>query len=102
MMTGALAQQIDLHDFEPEVVELKDVGSDDLLIHDERATEPSLAFLLSRMRYPEFPEPMGVFRDLEHERYVDLVRNQNAEAIKRQGAGDLQKLVSGPETWTIE
>src|SRR5687767_8119702 len=44
---------IRLHALTPEVVNLKDVDQDDLLIHDEKASEPSLAFLLSRMRYPE-------------------------------------------------
>jgi hypothetical protein len=38
------------------------------------------AFLLSRMRQPDFPEPLGVFRDIEQPRYVDLVRKQNKEA----------------------
>src|SRR5947207_6933296 len=53
---------IRLHGLDPKVVNLKDVGQDDLLIHEERGKEPSLAFLLSRMRCPEFPEPLGVFR----------------------------------------
>ena len=44
----------------PEIVELGgDISEDDLLFHDEKAREPSLAFLLARMRYPEFPEPLG-------------------------------------------
>src|SRR5687767_3402543 len=58
---------IRLHGMTPEVVEVGDgkVSRDDLLIHDEKAAEPSLAFLLSRMRHPEFPEPLGVFRAVE-------------------------------------
>jgi 2-oxoglutarate ferredoxin oxidoreductase subunit beta len=67
---------IRLHGMNPDVVNLKETGvkPDDLLIHDEKAEEPSLAFLLSRMRHPEFPEPLGVFRDIPFERYVDTVR----------------------------
>ena len=39
---------------EPEVVELgKGINEDDLLFHDERSPEPSLAYLLSRMRYED-------------------------------------------------
>ncbi len=92
---------IRLHAMTPEVVDLKLTGHDDLLTHDERTPEPSLAFLLSRMRYPEFPEPMGVFRAVEQERYVDLVRKQNDAAVAKQGRGDLQKLITGDETWTV-
>src|SRR5205814_4782263 len=70
-----------LHGTDPEVVSLKDVKPDDLLIHDERAPEPSLAFLLSRMRVPAFPEPLGVFRAVEQERYGELVRKQVQDAV---------------------
>ena len=86
---------------DPEVVNLKDVDQDDLIIHDEKTPEPSLAFLLSRMRYPDFPEPLGVFRAVAHERYVDTVRKQIAKAKEQRGEGDLQKLLTGPDTWTV-
>ena len=95
------AKGIRLHGLNPEVVDTKTVKADDLLIHDERAAEPSLAFLLSRMRYPEFPEPLGVFRAVEQERYAELVRRQNEQAIAKLGRGDLQKLVTGDETWEV-
>ena len=95
------AKGIRLNGLTPEVVETKDVKPDDLLIHDEKAPDPSLAFLLSRLRYPDLPEPMGVFRSVEQERYGNLVRKQNADAIAKRGAGDLQKLVTGDETWTV-
>lgn len=93
---------IRLHGMDPEIVSTKDVKSDDLLIHDEKAAEPSLAFLLSRMRHPEFPEPVGVFRAVEQPTYVDLVRKQVTQAIAQKGQGDLQALLTGSETWTVE
>jgi len=92
---------IRMHDMEPEVVSLKDVNRDDLLMHDEKADEPSLAFLLSRMRYPDFPEPLGVFRDVTHEGYTNIVRKQIDDARAKKGEGDLQKLLTGGETWTV-
>jgi len=95
------ARGIRLQGITPEVVETKTVGSDDLLIHDEKAADPSLAFLLSRMRYPEFPEPLGVFRAVERERYDEIVRKQNQHAMAKLGEGDLQHLITGDETWTV-
>lgn len=94
---------IRLNGMSPEIVEIGDgkVSRDDLLMHDEKTVEPSLAFMLSRMRYPDFPEPLGVFRDVDQDRYVDLVRRQNQSAIEKLGGGDLQKLVTGDETWTV-
>ena len=92
---------IRMHGLNPEIVDTKQVSRDDLLIHDEKAADPSLAFLLSRMRYPDFPEPLGVFRDVEQQRYGDLVRAQNKAATERSGPGDLQKLITGDETWAV-
>jgi 2-oxoglutarate ferredoxin oxidoreductase subunit beta len=92
---------IRLHGITPEVVNTSEVSADDLLIHDEKAPDPSLAFLLSRMRHPDFPEPLGVFRDVEQQRYGDLVRAQIAEAKTKQGEGDIQKLITGSDTWTV-
>src|SRR3954463_279850 len=91
---------IRLHAMRPEVVDLAKVPKDDLLVHDEKGPS-SLAFLLSRMRQPDFPEPLGVFREVEQERYVNLVRQQITKA-KEKGEGDIQKLINGPDTWTVE
>ncbi|MEX2121557.1 MAG: 2-oxoacid:ferredoxin oxidoreductase subunit beta [Pirellulales bacterium] len=93
---------IRLNGMNPEIVELgKGVSEDDLLFHDERATEPSLAYLLSRMRYPEFPEPIGVYRAVDRPMYDDLINGQIAEARKAKGDGDLQKLYNAGDTWTV-
>jgi 2-oxoglutarate ferredoxin oxidoreductase subunit beta len=92
---------IRLHGLNPEIVNLKDVKPDDLLIHDEKAPEPSLAFLLSRMRYPDFPEPLGVFREVQQPCYNDLVHKQNEAAVAQRGEGNVQALVAGSDTWTV-
>jgi 2-oxoglutarate ferredoxin oxidoreductase subunit beta len=94
---------IRLNGMNPEVVELgKGIGEDDLLFHDERLPEPSLAYLLSRMRHPEFPEPIGVFRDVDRPRYEESMNDQIAEARRTRGPGDLAKLFSSGDTWTVE
>ncbi|HEX3658936.1 MAG TPA: 2-oxoacid:ferredoxin oxidoreductase subunit beta [Pirellulales bacterium] len=93
---------IRLNGMNPEVVTLgKGVSEDDLLFHDEKLPEPSLAYFLSRMRYPEFPEPIGVFRDVDRPRYEELLNEQIVESRRARGPGDLQKLFQGGETWTV-
>ena len=87
----------------PEVVELSSgISEDDLLFHDEQTPEPSLAFLLARMRHPEFPEPLGVFRDVERPIYDRGVNEQVQSAIETQGAGDLETLFHSGDTWVVE
>ncbi|HUG92045.1 MAG TPA: 2-oxoacid:ferredoxin oxidoreductase subunit beta [Planctomycetaceae bacterium] len=85
----------------PEVVSLASTGEDDLLFHDEQATEPSLAFMLARMRYPEFPEPVGVFRAVQRPVYDEAVNRQITESIASKGEGDLEELFNSGDTWTV-
>ncbi len=93
---------IRLHGMDPEIVTLGgDIKEDDLLFHDERQAEPSLAYLLSRMHYPAFPEPMGVFRCVERATYEDLVMGQVHEAVKTNGPGRLEDLYDDGETWVV-
>jgi len=77
------------------------VGVEDLMVHDERTPEPTLAYLLSRMFYPDMPEPVGVFRAVERPTYEELVTRQIADAVKKQGPGDLQKLFHEGDTWQV-
>jgi 2-oxoglutarate ferredoxin oxidoreductase subunit beta len=93
---------IRLNGTEPEIVELgKGVNPDDLLFHDEKSPEPTLAYLLSRMRHPEFPEPIGVFRAVDAPKYDVELNRQIETARAKRGAGDLNALFSSGETWTV-
>ena len=93
---------IRLNGLTPEVVELgAGVSESDLLVHDEAAREPTAAYLLSRMRYPEFPEPIGVFRSVDRPKYDELLNAQVDEARGTRGPGDLQKLFMSGDTWEV-
>ena len=94
---------IRLNGLEPEVVELGNgIAEDDLLFHDEKAIEPSLAYLLSRMRHPEFPEPIGVYRAVDAPKYDVELNNQVAMAREQKGEGDLEKLFNTGDSWDVE
>ena len=54
------------------------------------------------MHYPEFPEPMGVFRAVDRPTYDELLNAQVRNAIRTQGAGDLDKLFSSGDTWEVK
>ncbi len=95
---------IRLNGLVPEIVSLTDgtVKEDDLLFHDEQMDEPSLAYLLSRMWYPNFPEPMGVFRCVDRPLFDRAVKSQIDEAIEQQGRGTLEGLLNAGDTWVVE
>ena len=87
--------------FMPEVVSLKDVAVDDLLVHDETLPEPTLAFILARMHYPAYPEPMGVLRAVQAPTYETLLLNQVKAAQAKSGTGDLDALFNAGDTWVV-
>ena len=90
-------QGLRLNGFEPEAVALgHGITMDDVLIHDEKAAEPTLAFLLSRLIGPNFPECLGVFRSVQRPTYQQLL-----DATFQQGETpkSLQTLLAGDESW---
>ena len=78
------------------------VDEDELILHDEKADLPYLALMLSRFKYPDFPEPIGVFRDIDRPIYEEKVTEQIEAARTKAGAGDLEKLFNSGDTWTVE
>ena len=86
----------------PDIVALSDVKEDDLLFHDETTDDPTHAFRLAQMRWPDSPEPMGVFRAIERPTYDGEVDRQFKECIASQGSGDLDKLFNSGDTWEVK
>jgi 2-oxoglutarate ferredoxin oxidoreductase subunit beta len=89
---------------QPEVVTIGENGVtvDDLLVHDIHLKDPSVAFMLARMEYPDFPQPIGIFRAVERDTYEDMMEAQITAAIEKQGAGSLEKLINSGETWVVQ
>ncbi len=94
---------IRLNGLRPEVVEIgKDCQLDDVLTHDEAADEPTLAYLLSRMSSPSFPEPMGVIRKVRKPTYEEQLDGQIADSIAKKGKGKVEDLFTAEDVWTVE
>ncbi len=86
-----------------EIVNVADVGEDNLLVHDEHRDDPSLAFALSRIADgPTGPTPLGVFRDIQRPAYGEGMEHQLRVAADQQGPGELARLLSSGDTWTVE
>jgi 2-oxoglutarate/2-oxoacid ferredoxin oxidoreductase subunit beta len=93
---------IRLNGLQPEVVRLEDVKNEnELLIHRENQPDPSYAYLLTQMAYPEMPEPFGVFRSIERPTYNFMMNEQVKHAIEKRGAGDLKNLIYGNSYWKV-
>jgi 2-oxoglutarate ferredoxin oxidoreductase subunit beta len=97
---------IKLDGFKPVVVEIGDsVRADDLWIHDEK--DFYKAQILVRMfddpkKGDHLPRPFGIFYETERPCYEEMLNQQVEEVIGSKGRGDLDRLLRGNETWTIE
>jgi 2-oxoglutarate ferredoxin oxidoreductase subunit beta len=84
-------------------LEVVPADSPDILVHDAKNEDPSLAFALSRLDSPTFEHtPIGIFRQVERPTYDALMREQLDEAIAQQGPGDLVALLGSGDTWRID
>ncbi len=94
---------IRINGLKPEVVELgKDgITEKDVLVHDETIEDPTIAFMLARMDYPEFPVPVGVIRAVQRPTYDSMLEAQVAKAREDQGEGDIAELFRQGDTWLV-
>ena len=96
----AMEKGIRLNGLTPEVVNVADVDETALLVHDESATEPTLAYFLSRMGPPDFPTPVGIFRAVETPVYDQQLMAQ-VQAAQEAYPADLDALYRQSETWAV-
>ena len=96
---------IKLEGFTPTVVSLENgYSASDLWVHDEH--DVYKAQILVRMfddptQPSHLPRPFGVFYQTERPCYEEVMSLQIEDIIASKGKGDLDKLLRGNETWTI-
>jgi 2-oxoglutarate ferredoxin oxidoreductase subunit beta len=73
----------------------------DLVVHDVHDPNPTLAFALSRLEPPEFPVPIGVFRDVKTASLEKNVWDQVKRVREERGEGDLNALLNAGDVWEV-
>ena len=91
---------ISLDGFKPIIVSLEDFSTDDLWVHDEK--DRVKAGLLTRFFDADFPRPFGVFYSEDRPTYEDALVQQIDDAMEQKGQGNLDDLLKGSNTWTID
>lgn len=91
---------IRLEGFKPVIVSLNDFSLEDLWVHDEN--DRVKAGLLTRFFDADFPRPFGVFYCEKRPTYEDALVQQIEDAIEVKDKGDLDFLLKGSNTWTID
>ncbi len=94
---------IRLNGLRPEVVKVGvDCGPDDLLIHDETLVDQTIATMYSRMVGPEFPEVVGLYRNVRRPCYEELLGKAIEADIAKKGPGTVADLFKAEDIWTVE
>jgi 2-oxoglutarate ferredoxin oxidoreductase subunit beta len=96
---------IKLDGYKPTIVDIENVSVNDLWIHDE--TDRVKAGILTRFfddpaKADHFPRPFGVFYTEQRHCYEDDLNLQVEKVLTAKGTGDLNKLLSGRDTWEIK
>lgn len=87
-------------DFQLKVAQVADVSENQIVIHREKGPI-TYHQMLSRLEGDEVA-PLGVLRAVEDTTWDDMLHGQSAAAVERSGKGDLQELLRGNNTWTVE
>jgi len=96
--------------FNPQTAELevvtvgeKGVTEQDILVHNPRREDPTIAFMLANLSTrPGFPTPIGVFRNVELPTCDDLNWQQINATKQKKGDVALRKFLLGSDTWEVK
>ncbi len=87
---------------DPEVVTLgQGCTEKDLLVHNDQAPI-ARSFMLAQLEYPHFPEPIGVFRNVELPAFDAAMHDQVRAVTAKKGPGTLRDLIYSGETWEVK
>ncbi|MCG8591932.1 MAG: 2-oxoacid:ferredoxin oxidoreductase subunit beta [Proteobacteria bacterium] len=95
VLKGGVASCVELGDDE-------DAVARGVTVHDARHETPAYAFALASLKRPDFPVPVGVFRQVERPSYDELLTQQVTDAQASRGVGDLRALLHSGDTWTVD
>ncbi|MGI6870320.1 2-oxoacid:ferredoxin oxidoreductase subunit beta [Amycolatopsis sp. 3B14] len=85
-----------------EIAKVAEVGKSELIVHDPAITDTAYAFGLSRIGDQHLNHtPTGIFRQVSRPTYDDQARAQVEQARSAKPA-DLQALLTGKDTWTVD
>jgi 2-oxoglutarate ferredoxin oxidoreductase subunit beta len=87
-----------LQGLNPEVFDVSDTS--EALVYDQ--SNRNLAKILCTLPRPDFPVPMGVLFKEERPTYENLVHSQLEQPESTTAMKDLQKLLQGGDSWTVE
>lgn len=85
-----------------QTVDVASTDPESLYVHNLAAPNPGIAFTLAQMRPPEFPLPIGIFRQVQRAEYTEQMLGQEASKMQAVGKGTLEGLLNKGEVITVK
>jgi 2-oxoglutarate ferredoxin oxidoreductase subunit beta len=88
----------------PLVININENGNsiNDVLVHDEFDLSPVRSTILAHLTdSPDFPTPLGIFRQIFRPTVDGEIHRQVAEVKAMKGEGDLEKMLFSGNTWEV-
>lgn len=76
-------------------------GTDPNIMIHEPSADGFIAPLLASLAWPQFPTPIGIFRQVERLTYEAHKKQQDAAIMEQAKTTDLRSLLHGNNTWMI-
>jgi 2-oxoglutarate ferredoxin oxidoreductase subunit beta len=84
------------------IAETNQVDASEIVVHDAHRENPAYAFALSRLSSQDLRyTPMGVFRSVQKPTY-DAMMAEQLDLARIQEPADLDALLVGNDTWTVQ
>lgn len=77
------------------------VSESDVLVHDASIKNSNYAFALAQLAQPDFPVPIGVFRDVVEPVYEEVLVDQIAAVRAKKPEAKLSALLRGDTSWEV-
>jgi len=72
-----------------------------ILVHNSNQNNMVYNNLLATMEYPDYPVPVGIFRQIERPVFETMLEDQVTQAKEANGEGNLEDLFRSGETWKV-
>ncbi len=85
-------------------IEVVDASDPSVIVHDETLFDSTMTYALARLRYPDYPIPIGVYRDVNVRSYAVTFEDALEEKVRQAKAerpADLRRLLEGEHAWTV-
>ncbi len=96
---GEIKKGIVLEGIQPKVVELDDIDSNRVIKHDVKHSNDFYPFMLSQFKSPEFPLPLGIFKQQDKTTYEDELASRRTKQITTLTELDIQAIIDGKNNW---